>query len=92
MTPAEQSLTLVVTTIAQPTQQMLAHSAIAQSQGSSIVVASDEKGPNTFELSNTTFLSLEDQREFSALGRGLDTGTYTRKTSHTFVPSPMAPT
>jgi hypothetical protein len=79
MTPSEQSLALVVTTIAQPTHQMLAHSVIAQRQGSSIVVAGDEKGPNTFEMPNTTFLSLEDQREFSALGRTLDTGTYARK-------------
>ena len=71
--------TLIVTSIFPPTPAMEAHARGATETGARIVVAGDQKGPDVYELPQTTFLSLETQREFSALGDALPTDTYTRK-------------
>ncbi|WFB35677.1 STELLO glycosyltransferase family protein [Kiritimatiellota bacterium B12222] len=55
-------LKVVITTIQQPTECMLRFSDKLQSMHVGFVVAGDTKGPESYDLPNTTFLDMESQR------------------------------
>lgn len=73
-------LAVVITTIQEPTAAVRALSERLLSLGASLVVAGDKKGPTSFRLEGTRFVSLQDQLDGPfELARKLPVGHYTRK-------------
>lgn len=75
-----ESLTAVITTIQPPTESVLGLRKTLAGIGATLVVAGDKKGPASFDLPGTVFLSLPAQLEMPfALAKLLPTAHYTRK-------------
>lgn len=70
----------VITTVAEPTQCVTELVTKLNDVGGHLVVVGDKKGPDSYELDVTTFLSLENQLDLSfSLSKLLPTNHYARK-------------
>lgn len=70
----------VVTTISNPTRSMLELVEKLKQNNASLTVAGDKKSPDTFELNNTKFLSLNEQNRMQfRLSKILPVNHYCRK-------------
>jgi STELLO glycosyltransferase-like protein len=70
----------VITTIAEPTACVLGLVTRLEAVGGRLVVAGDSKGPARFEIGNTDFLSIEEQRSMPfKIAKLLPECHYTRK-------------
>ena len=70
----------IVTTVQAPTPAVRGLVEQLNVYGAKLLVIGDQKGPSTYELPNTEFLSLTDQLQTPfALAQSLPTGHYSRK-------------